>query len=129
MPTLSVSLTVSYGSLVPNGAVPRREPFTYLLEYSEESCKVVAVPPNSTDFPIALDSVANPKFLMVAVDLADVIVSLDDGVTNAPTTTTLAAGAGWIMMVNPLGQTINGLKVTSPSSPASGARVRVIAFE
>jgi hypothetical protein len=128
MPTLNVTLMISYGSLVPNGAVPRREPFNYVLEYAEESCKVVSIPPSSVDHEILLDSLESPKFLFARAEVADIIVKLADGSTSSPTTTTLAADLGWLMLVHPLGQPINSLLASTPASPA-GARLRIIAFE
>jgi len=129
MPTLTVNLTVSYGTTVPNGAVPRREPYNFVLDYVEESCKLVHVPAGAADFSIKLDSINTPKFLLVRAELSDVIVRLSDGVTTSPTETSLAAELGWFMFVHPIGQPIQELLITAPSSPISGARVRIIAFE
>lgn len=130
MPILNASLVVTYGSLIPNGAVPRRDPFLFTLEYTEESSKLVHVPPNMTDYPIKLDSISEPKFLLLSCELADVGIKLSDGlVDGGRVTSALAAGAGWIMLVHPVGQQIKEILVTTPASPVSGARVRVISFE
>lgn len=129
MPTLTANLIISYGSVLPNGAVPRREPYTFTLDYDEESTKIALVPPGSTDFVISLDTVGAPKFLFVYAELADVLIKLSDGVNPEMTTTSLSADAGWMMFVHPIGQPIRRLLVTTASSPISGAKVRVISFE
>ncbi len=129
MPTLNVNVTLSYGTTEPNGAVMRREPYNFVLDYTEESSKLVHVPAGSTDFVIKLDSVDNPKFLFARAELADVIVKLSDGVTTDPTVSALSSEMGWMMFVHPVGQPIKEMHVTTPSSPLSGARVRIIAFE
>jgi hypothetical protein len=129
MATLTVSATLTYGDTTPDGAVPSREPLTFSLSYTESSCKTVQIPANTTDFSIELDTVSAPKFLFAKALDTDVTVKLSDGVVVTPTPTSLAAASGWIMLANPNGQAIKELLVTTPVSPASGARVKVLAFE
>jgi len=130
MPTLTANLVVTYGSLIPNGAVPRRDPFIFALDYTEESSKLVHVPPAVIDYPVQLDSITAPKFLLLSCELADVSIQLSDGLDEGGrVTSALAAGAGWIMFVHPVGQQIKEILVTTPASPVSGARIRIISFE
>ena len=127
MPTLNVSATLSYGSTVPDGSVPCRLPLSYTLSYSEASSKIVHVAAGVTDFSVALDSVAAPKFVFIQSLETDVTVKLSDGVTSVPTA--LTPTGGWVMLANPNGQPINELLITTPASPVSGARVSIISFE
>ena len=129
MPTLTITGSLSYGSTTPDGSVPCREPLTYSLTYTEQSIKTVQIAASTTDFPITLDTVGSPRFIFAKAELTDVTVKLSDGVVASPTPTSLAESGGWIMIANPNGQTINRLLVTTPASPTSGARVKVLAFE
>jgi len=125
--TLTVATTITFGDSALNGGIPQRVPLSFALTYAEESNKTVLVPAASTDFEITLDSVENPKFLLVRSLDVDCSCKLVSGLTNAPTE--LAGGGGWIMITNPSGQPINSLLVTTPASPSSGAHIQVIAFE
>lgn len=129
MATLTVSATLQFGDTTPDGAVPCRIPLTFTLDYTEESVKTVAIAASATDSSIELDSVTAPKFLFVRSLATDVTVKVTDGVTADPTPTSVAEDGGWVMLANPNGQAINQLLVTTPASPATGARVQVIAFE
>lgn len=131
MPDLTLSATLTYGESDSDtsGAVPCREPLSFTLTYTEVSIKEVQIASSTTDESITLDSVGNPKFLLVESTETAVDIKLDDGVTSDPTPSKLAEGEGWIMIANPNGQAINEILVTTPASPSSGARVRVLAFE
>lgn len=130
MPTLTASLTLSYGDSAPAGAnIPARQQLSYTLNYSEESSKIVHIPAATTDHPITLDTVAAPKFVFARALDVDVTIKVSDGVVLTPTPSALAAASGWFMIANPNGQTIDTLLVTTPASPTTGARVQVIAFE
>ena len=131
MPNLTLSATLTYGESDSDtsGAVPCREPLSFTLTYTEVSIKEVQIAASETEHSITLDSVDNPKFLLVESTETSVDVKLDDGVTSDPTPSKLAEGDGWIMIANPNGQAINEILVTTPASPSSGARVRVLAFE
>jgi hypothetical protein len=129
MPTLTLSATLTYGNTTPDGAVPCREPLEFTVTYTEMALKTVAIPASSTDFSIDLDSVGSPKFLLVQSLETDVTVKLSDGVTADPTPTDVAAADGWVMVAASAGQQINLLLVTTPASPTTGARVRVLAVE
>jgi len=129
MPNLTVSVTLTYGDITPDGAVPCREPLTFTLAYTEASIKTVQIAASTVDFPILVDTVGAPKFIYAKSEATDVTVKLSDGVVVTPTPTSLSAEGGWIMIANPNGQAIKSLLVTTPASPASGARVKVIAFE
>lgn len=127
MPTLTVNATVTYGSTVPDGSVPCREPLLYTLNYTESSIKIVQVAANTTDFLVSLDTVSAPKFVLVQSLETDVTVKLSDGSTNVPTT--LAQAGGWVMLSNLNGQPVNELLITTPASPVTGARVKILSFE
>jgi len=129
MPDLTVAATLTFGPTTPEGAVPCREPLDFTVTYTEISHKIVTVAAAAVDFPIALDTVTAPTFLLVQSDVTDVVVKLSDGVTADPTPTALTEAKGWVMITNPTGQTINALLVTAPASPTTGARVRVLAVE
>lgn len=124
---LTATLTLQFGDASVQGAVPARRPLTFSLAYTEESQKIVSVPANTTDQPIALDSVASPKFLFaraIDIDLDVKLVSGSDEVA-----TNLAVSSGFILIANPSGQAINSLLVTTPASPSTGGRIEIIAFE
>lgn len=128
MPTLTATLTLSYGDSVPVGQnVPCRTTHTFTMEYTEKSIKTVAVPAATVLFPVALDTVGSPQFLLVRSLDVDVELGLTDGESVVPTQ--LAAGAGWVMIACPNGQDINALGITTPVSPAGGARIEILAFE
>lgn len=127
MPTLNVSATISYGSTVPDGAVPCREPLSFSLSYAESSIKIVQIAAGSVDFPVSLDTVSSPKFVFIQSVETDVTVKLSDGNTDVPTS--VAQAGGWIMLANPNGQAINALLITAPASPVTGARVKILSFE
>jgi len=127
MPTLTVNATISYGSTVPDGSVPCREPIAFTLNYSESSIKIVQIAASTTDFPVSLDTLGAPKFVFVQSVETDVTVKLSDGVDSVATT--LAQSSGWAMLANPNGQPVNQLLITTPASPVTGARVRILAFE
>lgn len=129
MPDLTVSATLTFGDTALTGSVPCREPLEFTVTYTEKSDKTVAIAAASSDFSITLDSVSAPKFLLIQSLATDVTVKVSDGVTADPTPTAVAEGAGWIMVANPNGQTINTVLVTTPASPTTGARVRVLAVE
>ena len=129
MPTLTFTGTLTHGDSTTEGAVPCREPLTFSVDYTEDSIKTVSVAAAASDFSISLDSVAAPKFLLVQSRETDVTVKLTDGVTADPTPTQLTAADGWVMIANTNGQPINALLVTTPASPTTGARVRVLAVE
>lgn len=128
MPTFTASLTMTSGDSVPAGLnIPRRITVPFTLEYVEDSQKTVNVPANTTDFPVALDSVSAPKVLFVRTLNAAVTVSLINGADDVPTT--LAAESGWFLFISQTGQPINQLTITTTSTPVGGARVEVMAFE
>lgn len=127
MPTLNVSATISYGSTVPDGAVPCREPLSFSLNYSESSIKIVQVAAGAVDFAVSLDTVSSPKFVFVQSVETDVTVKLSNGVTNVPTS--VAQAGGWVMLANPNGQAVNELLISAPASPVTGARVKILSFE
>lgn len=129
MPTLTLSATLTVGATTPDGAVPCREPLAFTVSYTEKSDKTVAIAANTADFPIALDSVSAPTFLLVQSLETDVTVKVSDGVSADPTPTAVSATSGWVMIANASGQPINSLLVTTPASPTTGARVRVLAVE
>jgi hypothetical protein len=129
MPTLTFSGTLTYGSTTPEGSVPCREPLSLSIEYSEAAMKTVQIAANSTDFPITLDSVDSPTFLFIEALETDVTVKLSDGVVLSPTPTDVTENGGWVMIATPSGQQINQLLVTTPASPATGARIRILAVE
>jgi len=129
MANLTVSATLTYGDTTPDGAVPCRTPLTFTLAYTEQSIKTVQIAASVTDFSVTLDTVTAPKFLFVESDTTDVTVKLSDGVVATPTPTSLSEDGGWIMISNPNGQTIKQLLITTPASPVTGARVKIIAFE
>ena len=129
MPNLTVTATMVYGDITPDGAVPCREPLSFTLAYTEASIKTVQIAASTTDFPISVDTVGAPKFIFAKSESTDVTVKLSDGVVATPTPTSLSEDGGWIMLANPNGQAVKSLLVTTPASPASGARVKVIAFE
>lgn len=129
MPTLTFTGTLTYGNTTPDGAVPCREPLSFTISYTEASIKTVAIAANQTDYAVALDSVSAPKFLLVQSVETDVTVKLSDGITTDPTPTALVANSGWVMFANTSGQAVNTLLVTTPASPTTGARVRVLAVE
>jgi hypothetical protein len=129
MPDLTVSATLTFGSTTPTGAVPCREPLDFTITYTEKADKTVAVAANLSDFSITLDSVGAPKFLLVQSIVTDVTVKVSDGVTADPTPTSVVEGSGWIMLANANGQAINELLITTPASPTSGARIRILAVE
>jgi hypothetical protein len=129
MPNLTVVATLTYGDTTPDGAVPCREPLNFTLAYTEASIKTVQIAASSTDFAINVDTVGSPKFIFAKAELTDVTVKLSDGVVASPTPTSLSPDGGWLMLANPNGQVIKTLLVTTPASPTSGARVKVIAFE
>jgi hypothetical protein len=127
MPTLTVNATITYGSTVPDGSVPCREPLFYTLNYTESSIKIVQIAASTTDFLVSLDTIGAPRFVFVQAVETDVTVKLSDGVNDVATT--LAQAGGWVMLANPNGQPVNQLLVTTPASPVTGARVRVLSFE
>lgn len=128
MSTFTASLTMTYGDSVPAGLnIPRRITVPFTLEYTEDALKTVNVPANTTDFPVALDSVSAPKVLFVRTLNAAVTVSLING--SATVSTTLAAEAGWFLFISQTGQPINELTITTTSTPVGGARVEIMAFE
>lgn len=129
MANLTVSATLTYGDTTPDGAVPCRTPLTFTLAYTEQSIKTVQIAASTTDFVVTLDTVTAPKFIFVESDTTDVTVKLSDGVVVTPTPTSLSEDGGWIMLSNPNGQAINRLLITTPASPVTGARVKIIAFE
>lgn len=128
MATLTVSATLTYGETTPDGAVPRREPLTFSMTYSEQSIKTVQIAPSTPDFLVSVDTVNSPKFVFVRSEATDVTAKLFDGVTTSAAIS-VSENGGWIMLANPDGQEITGVKITTPGSPASGARVTVMAFE
>lgn len=128
MPTLTATLTLSYGDTLPvSQNVPNRTTLTFNLTYTEKSLKTVAVPANTVAFPVTLDSVSSPKFLLARSLDVDVEIGISDGVDTVPTA--LAAADGWFMLSTPNGQDINKITITTPVSPASGAHVEILAFE
>ena len=127
--SLDLTATLTYGDSTTSGAVPCREPLNFTFTYTEIADKTVAIAAGETDFPIALDSVTAPKFLLVQSKATDVTVKLSDGVTADPTPTAVAEASGWIMIANPNGQALNALLVTTPASPTTGALLRVLAVE
>lgn len=129
MPNLTVAATMTYGDTTPDGAVPCREPLNFTLAYSEASIKTVLIAASSTDFAVDVDTIGTPKFIFARAELAEVTVKLSDGVVATPTPTSLSSDGGWLMIANPNGQAIKTLLVTTPASPASGARVKLLAFE
>lgn len=129
MPTLTLSGTLTYGDTQPDGAVPCREPLSFTVTYTEASIKTVHLAANLTDSLIELDSVSAPKFLLVKAVETDVTVKLSDGVTADPTPTAVAVAGGWVIVANPNGQAINALLVTTPASPTTGARIRIVSVE
>lgn len=129
MATLTFTGTLTHGSSTPEGAVPCREPFSFTVDYTEDSIKTVTVAASTVDGAVTLDTVSAPKFLLVQAVETDVTVKVSDGVTADPTPTQLTAGDGWIMIANTNGQPINALLITTPASPTTGARVRVLAVE
>lgn len=130
MPTLTVSATITFGTTdSTTGAVSSREPLSFELTYTEASIKTVQVAASASDQSVTLDSVTAPKFLFVQSLEGDVSVKLDDGVTTDPTPTAVAAEDGWVMIANANGQEINELLVTTPASPTTGARIKILAFE
>lgn len=130
MPTLTAQLSISYGDSIPNAQViPWRNVFNFSLTYTEESIKTVAIPANTTDFSITLDTVTAPKFVFMRTLDVDVTVKVSDGVVVTPTPTALGAASGWLMFVNPNGQPVDTFLVTTPASPTTGAHVQVLAFE
>lgn len=129
MANLTVSATLTYGDTTPDGAVPCRTPLTFTLAYTEQSIKTVQIAASVVDFSVTLDTVTTPKFLFVECDTTDVTVKLSDGVVVTPTPTSLSEDGGWIMISNPNGQAIKQLLITTPASPVTGARVKIIAFE
>lgn len=128
MPTLTATLTLSYGSTVPDGSVPCREPLTFTLAYNEVSIKTVQIAASSVDVPVLLDTVTAPKFLLVRAVVTDVTIKVSDGVVLTPTPTAVSAASGWICFANPTGQTINQFLVTTPAS-TTGSTVSFMAFE
>ncbi len=129
MPTLNVDMTLSYGDLTPDTAVPNRTPLSFSLDYTEESTKRVRVPASSTDLLVALDTVGSPRFLFIQSIEEDVTVKLSDGIVTDPAPITVAEGSGWIMITCPSGQQVNQLLVTTAASPSTGALIHIIAFE
>lgn len=129
MPTLTVTATLQFGDTTPDGAVPCRLPLTYTLTYTEKSEKIVQVAAGVTDESITFDSISSPKFLFARSVEGDVDIKLDDGVTADPSPSALAEGDGWLMLANSNGQAINEVLVTTPASPATGARIEFIVFE
>lgn len=129
MADLTVAATLTFGSSTPDGAVPCREPLSFTVSYTEKTDKTVQIAAGVTDFPIDLDSVGAPKFLFIQALETDVTVMLSDGVTANPTPTAVAEADGWVMITTTVGQEINALLVTTPASPTSGARLRVLAVE
>lgn len=129
MPTLTFSGTLTYGDTTASGSVARREILSLTFTYTETSIKTVVVPASAVDSAIALDSVSAPKYVFVESLETDVTVKLSDGVVATPTPTSLKAASGWVLIANPDGQEINSLLVTTPASPTTGARVRILAFE
>lgn len=128
MPDFSATLSIVYGDATPAGSnVPQRRALTFEFAYTEESCKTVAVPASTTDFPVDLDTVSAPKMLLIRSRDVDVTITLVNGADDVPTS--LAATNGWVMFCNPNGQPVNALTITTPASPASGARVEILAFE
>jgi hypothetical protein len=128
MPTATATLTLSYGDSVPAGQnIPNRTTLTFSVEYTEKSLKTVAVPASTVAFPVALDTVAAPKLLLARSLDVDVELGLSDGVDTVATA--LAAASGWILISNPNGQDVNALTITTPASPAGGARIEILAFE
>jgi len=129
MPNLTLTGTLTYGNTTPEGAVPCREPLSFTVAYTESSMKTVQIAASGTDVPITLDSVGAPKFLLIQAIETDVTVKLSDGVTADPTPTAVSVGGGWVIIANTAGQVINTLLVTTPASPATGAKLRVLAVE
>lgn len=125
--SLTASMTLTYGENTPSTNVPMRIPLSFTLAYAEQSTKIVHVAAAQTDFAINLDSVGSPKFLMVRTLDVDVDIKLSDTVDDVPSA--LSATSGWIMIINPDGQDISRILVTTPASPASGAHIEVLAFE
>jgi len=129
MATLTVTTVISYGSTVPDGSVPCREPLSLTFTFTEQSTKIVQIPAATVDFPVLLDTVGAPKFVFVQALETDVTVKLSDGLVVSPTPTSLAQAGGWIMLSNPTGQQIKQFLVTTPASPTTGARVKFLSFE
>lgn len=129
MPDLTVAATLTFGPTTPEGAVPCREPLTFTVTYTEKTDKIVQLAASVTDSPITLDSVSAPTFLFVQSLETDVTIKVSDGVTADPTPTSVAEEDGWVMIANPNGQAINTLLITTPASPTTGARVRILAVE
>lgn len=128
MPTVTATLTLSYGDSIPAGQnIPNRSTLTYTADYTEKSLKTVAVPASTVAFPVTLDTVTAPKLLLARSLDVDVELGLSDGVDTVPTA--LAAAEGWVLLINPNGQDINALSITTPASPAGGARIEILAFE
>jgi hypothetical protein len=128
MATLTLSATLTYGDTTPEGAVPRREPLTFTMSYTEQSVKTVQIPPSTVDHVVSMDTVGSPKFVLVRSESTDVTVKLFDGTTDSGAIS-VSENGGWVMLANGDGQEIISVKVTTPGSPASGARVTVMAFE
>lgn len=127
MSTLTLEATLIYGDVLPNGSVPLRIPLTYSVTYTEESTQRVHVAAGETAFPVALSSITAPKFLLVRSLEGEVEISLVAGITSVPTA--CSEGSGYVVIANPNGQVINAITVTTPSSPASGALIEIIAVE
>jgi hypothetical protein len=129
MPTLTVTSVITYGSTVPDGSVPMREPVSMTFTYTEQSIKTVQIAANITDYSVTLDTLDAPKFVFIQAVETDVTVKLSDGTVVTPTPTALAVASGWVMLANPAGQPIKEFLVTTPASPTTGARVKFLAFE
>jgi len=129
MASLTFSGTLTYGDTTAEGAVASREPLTFTVSYTEASMKTVAIEASQIDSPITLDSVGSPKFLLVQSLETDVDIKVSDGIVATPTPTKLSATSGWVLVANPGGQPISSLLVTTPATPSTGARIRVVAVE
>jgi len=129
MPTLTADLILTFGDTTPDTAVPCREPFRFSITYTEESTKRVRIPAGSTDFPVLLDTVGDPKFVFITALENDATIKLSDGVATDPAPTELIEGNGWIMLSNPTGQVIDRVLITTAASPSEGSLVRIVSFE
>lgn len=128
MPTFTATLTMTSGDSVPAGLnIPRRITVPFTLEYVEDSQKTVNVPANTADYGVRFDSILAPKVLFVRTLNADVVVNYIAGSDAVPVT--LAASAGWTLLISQTGLSIEELTITTTSTPVGGARVEVMAFE
>ena len=121
MPTLNTTLTIAYGSLDSTGTAPRRELFNFKIDYTDELCRSITIPPNTVDYEVSLESLGAPKFIFACAELTDLEVTLEGAFTK------LSAGSGWLMLVNPMGQPMRMLLVNTPATGTEG-RLRIMAF-